>query len=144
MGRGQYRKLREALGRGGGLYERSVVTIATSLKKWRPTIRDLARNTGYRSNTNPITTTVPAYSENRPPPKTAQGATMKKIFWAADLGSANRAKRSSITGRSETFTGVDTLDGQSKRFVGVVSSVEDMGKNALDGRQWRVSIEVAD
>jgi hypothetical protein len=35
-------------------------------------------------------------------------------------------------------------DGQLKGFVGVVSSVEDMGENALDGRQWRVSIEVAD
>ena len=70
---------------------------------------------------------------------------MKKMFWAPDLGSANRAKRSTVTGRSETFAGVDTLDGQSKRFVGVVSDVEDMGEKAsVIGHQWRVSIEVAD
>jgi hypothetical protein len=29
-----------------------IVTITTSLKKWIPAIRDLASNTGYRSNTN--------------------------------------------------------------------------------------------
>jgi hypothetical protein len=33
MGRGQYPKLRAALGRGGGLYEDHRVTITTSLKK---------------------------------------------------------------------------------------------------------------
>jgi hypothetical protein len=69
---------------------------------------------------------------------------MKKMFWARDLNCANRAKRSSITGRSDTFNGVDTLDGQLKGFIGVISSVEDVGENGLDGRQWRVSIEVAD
>jgi hypothetical protein len=41
---------------------------------------------------------------------------MKKMFWAADLGSANRAKRSSITGRSETFMRIPTKSaGNSER-----------------------------
>jgi hypothetical protein len=69
---------------------------------------------------------------------------MKKMFWARDVDCANRAKRSRITGRSDTFRGVDTLDGQLKGFIGVISSIEDVGENASDGRQWRVSIEVAD
>jgi hypothetical protein len=80
-----------------------------------------------------------------PPSEAAQGATMQKVFWATDLDCAERARRSSVTGRSETFTGVDTVDGELKRFVGVVSSVEDMGEKApVIGHQWRVSIEVAD
>jgi hypothetical protein len=70
---------------------------------------------------------------------------MKKILWAPDLDCANRAKRSSVTGRSETFTGVDTLDGEVRRFVGVVSEVEDMGEKApVVGHRWRVSIDVVD
>jgi hypothetical protein len=66
--------------------------------------------------------------------------------WPTSVGTAGRIASESLAAlrRITQLTGVDTLDGQSKRFVGVVSSVEDMGKNALDGRQWRVSIEVAD
>jgi hypothetical protein len=70
---------------------------------------------------------------------------MQKVFWARDLDTVNRAKRSNVTGRSETFTGFDIVDGELKRFVGVVSDVEDMGEKAsVIGHQWRVSIEVAD
>ena len=70
---------------------------------------------------------------------------MKKMFWAPDLGCANRAKRSIVTGRSEKFTGVGTLDGEVKRFVGVVSDIEDMGEKApVVGHRWRVSIDVVD
>ena len=54
---------------------------------------------------------------------------MQKVFWARDLETVNRAKRSIVTGRSETFTGFDTVDGELKRFVGVVSDVEDMGES---------------
>ena len=68
---------------------------------------------------------------------------MKRMFWAPDLASANRARQSSVSGHSDTFSGVDVLDGEVKVFVGVVSGVEDMGeKETVSGKRWRVSIEV--
>jgi hypothetical protein len=68
---------------------------------------------------------------------------MRKTFWAPDSNSANRAKQSQLSGRSDTFTGVGTITERVGLFTGVVWTVEDMGEKAAVGRRWRVSIEVA-
>ena len=68
---------------------------------------------------------------------------MKKMFWAPDFDSANRAEQSRSSGRPDLFTGVDFIDGQVKPFNGVVWNVEDLGEKAPSGRRWRISIVVA-
>jgi hypothetical protein len=49
---------------------------------------------------------------------------MRKIFWAPDFRSSQRARQSCSTKCSDTFTGVDALGEQLKPFVGVVSGVK--------------------
>jgi hypothetical protein len=69
---------------------------------------------------------------------------MRKMFLAPDFASSQRARQSCSGKHSDTFSGVDTIDGRLKVFTGVVSSVEDMGEKAAADKRWRVSIEVAD
>ena len=56
---------------------------------------------------------------------------MIKTFFALDTESADRAKKSQVDKRPDTFSGVDLLDGQVKLYTGIVRSVADSGVASL-------------
>jgi hypothetical protein len=64
-------------------------------------------------------------------------------FYAPDLASKQRCDASRDNGVSDTFSGVDAVQGTVGMFIGVVQSVEDFGAAAPDGRRWRVTLRPA-
>lgn len=64
-------------------------------------------------------------------------------FYIPDEESKKRCDQSRNLKISDTFSGVDAIDGQVRVYVGVVQSVEDHGEKAPDGRRWRITIRDA-
>ena len=61
-------------------------------------------------------------------------------FYVRDEESAKRCRASRDSQESITVSGVDTMDGKVKTYMGIVQSVEDYGPSSAPGRRWRITL----